>query len=91
MTVNKERPNIVSIQLSRQGKAHLDNACARRGMSIKNLLGRLLDWFVELDMTEQSIVLGQVEAPDVKTLAELLKHRSTPAARPRRSRKAPAR
>jgi hypothetical protein len=68
----RKRPNIVSVHLSPEAKAKLDDVCARRGMSIKMLLGRLITWFVDLDKTEQSIVLGQVEDTDVKKLAELL-------------------
>jgi len=73
--VQKKRPNIVSVHLSPQGKARLDKACADRGMTIKSLLGRLIGWFVELDKTEQSIVLGQLEQADLTTVAELLVHR----------------
>ena len=74
----KQRPNIVSVHLSPEAKGKLDDVCEKRGMSIKMLLGRLIVWFVELDRTEQSIVLGQVEDQDVKHLAELLLTR-TPA------------
>lgn len=72
----KKRPNIVSVQLSPQGKAALDKACNDRGMTIKSLLGRLLDWFVEQDKTGQAIVLGQVEARDVTSVADLVRRRS---------------
>jgi len=72
----KKRPNIVSVQLSPQGKAALDKACNDRGMTIKSLLGRLLDWFVEQDKTSQAIVLGQVEARDVTSVADLVRRRS---------------
>jgi hypothetical protein len=72
----KQHLNIVSVQLSPEGKAKLDEVCAKRGMSIKSLLGRLICWFVELDRTEQSIVLGQVEPADVKSLAHLLIQRA---------------
>jgi len=68
----RKRPNIVSVHLSPEAKRKLDEVCARRGMSIKMLLGRLITWFVDLDKTEQSIVLGQVEDADVKDLAEML-------------------
>ena len=44
-------------------------------MTIKALLGRLIEWFVELDKTEQSIVLKQVEVADVNDLAALLQRR----------------
>jgi predicted transcriptional regulator len=71
----KQRPNIVSVHLSPEAKQRLDDVCEKRGMSIKMLLGRLIVWFVDLDRTEQSIVLGQVEDQDVKHLAELLMSR----------------
>jgi hypothetical protein len=80
MKASKQRPNIVSVHLSPEAKAGLDNVCANRGMSIKTLLGRLICWFVELDRTEQSIVLGQVEEADVKSLAQMISQR---ARRPR--------
>jgi hypothetical protein len=41
-------------------------------MTIKRLLGRLIEWFVDLDKTEQSIVLGLVEEEDIKGLAEMV-------------------
>ncbi|MFQ5806659.1 MAG: hypothetical protein ACE5I3_09435 [Phycisphaerae bacterium] len=44
-------------------------------MTIKSLLGRLIEWFNSMNKTEQSIVLGQVEQTDVQALAELLVHR----------------
>lgn len=68
----RKRPNIVSVHLSPEAKGQLDDVCDRRGMTIKTLLGRLICWFVELDRTEQSIVLGQVEDVDVRQLAELI-------------------
>jgi hypothetical protein len=71
----RKRPNIVSVHLSPEAKGQLDDVCDRRGMTIKTLLGRLICWFVELDKTEQSIVLGQVEDVDVKQLAELVLQR----------------
>ncbi len=94
MKTAKKRPNIVSVHLSPQAKTRLDEACAQRGMSIKMLLGRLICWFVELDRTEQSIVLGQVEQTDVKSLAEMViqrapKRRSSgPAIKTARNRRA---
>ena len=69
---DRKRPDIVSVHLSPEAKAAVNEVCAKRGMSIKMLLGRLITWFVELDRTEQSIVLGQVEDADVKGLADLL-------------------
>ena len=72
----RKRPNIVSVHLSPQGKAALDKACNDRGMTIKSLLGRLIDWFVEQDKTSQAILLGQVEARDVTSVADLVRHRS---------------
>jgi hypothetical protein len=69
------RPNIVSVQLSPEGKQQLDDVCDMRGMTIKSLLGRLIEWFVSLDRTEQSIVLKQVETSDIRSLADLLARR----------------
>ena len=71
----KARPNIVSVHLSPEAKQDLDSVCHARGMTIKTLLGRLIEWFVTLDMTEQSIVLGQVEQSDMKPLSDLVRAR----------------
>lgn len=71
----KVKPNIVSVHLSPEAKGDLDRVCDYRGMTIKSLLGRLITWFVALDRTEQSIVLGQVEQADIKDLAELITRR----------------
>jgi hypothetical protein len=70
-----KKPNIVSVHLSPEAKDNLDRVCHMRGMTIKSLLGRLIEWFVELDKTEQSIVLQQVDLDDVKGLAELVLRR----------------
>ncbi|HUU95946.1 MAG TPA: hypothetical protein VM487_09400 [Phycisphaerae bacterium] len=75
MAQQKKKPTIVSVYLTPQGKAKLDKVCADRGMTIKAVLCRLLDCFVALDRTEQAIVLGQVEARHVRTLADLIGRR----------------
>lgn len=72
MKREKLRPDIVSVHLSPESKARLDDVCFKRGMTIKRLLGRLIEWFVDLDKTEQSIVLGLVEEEDIKGLAEMV-------------------
>jgi hypothetical protein len=71
----RKRPDIFSVHLSPQSKAKLDTVCEARGMTIKALLGRLIEWFVSLDRTEQSIVLGQVEPGDMRALARLIARR----------------
>lgn len=71
----RKRQNIVSVQLSEEAKNDLDNVSDARGMTIKMLMGKLIGWFVTLDRTEQSIVLGQVEAQDMKSLAQLVLER----------------
>ena len=68
---------LVSITLSSDSKGQLDAICDQRG-----LLGRLIDWFSALDRTEQSIIMGQVEAADTKALADiLLKRKATSSGR----------
>jgi hypothetical protein len=71
----KKRPDIVSMHLSPEARARLNQVCASRGMTIKMFLGRLLTWFVDLDRTEQSVVLGQVEDRDVMGLSEMIARR----------------
>jgi len=73
----KKRPDIVSVHLSPESKGRLDDVCLKRGMTIKRLLGHLIEWFVALDKTEQSIVLGLVEDVDVKGLADMVIVRRT--------------
>jgi hypothetical protein len=75
MRAQKKKPDIVSVHLAPQSKAALDHACHERGMTIKALLGRLIEWFNSINKTEQSIVLGQVERSDIRALAELLARR----------------
>lgn len=72
-----QTPIIVSVQLAAIAKQQLDDVCDKRGMTIKTLLGRLIEWFVNIDKTEQSIVLNQVESTDIKSLAELVLSRRT--------------
>ncbi|RMF85690.1 MAG: hypothetical protein D6744_01050 [Planctomycetota bacterium] len=81
MKRQKKKPNIVSVQLSPEAKADLDAVCEARGMTIKTLLGRLIEWFVAMDKTEQSIVLRQVEDADIVGLAELIKKRRNGASK----------
>jgi len=81
MKAQKKRPNIVSVHLAPESKTALDRACKERGMTIKSLLGRLIEWFNSIDKTEQSIVLGQVESADVEQLARLLSRRRSVGAR----------
>lgn len=73
----RKRQNIVSVQLSDDAKLQLDTVSEARGMTIKMLMGKLITWFVTLDRTEQSIVLGQVESDDVKSLAQLVLQRQS--------------
>ena len=67
---------IVSISLTPAEKDKFDAITDQRGMTIKSLLGRLIDWFAERDTTEQAMILGQVEARDVKKLAEMVGKRA---------------
>ena len=76
MAAQQRKPNIVSVHLSPEAKAALDHACRQRGMTIKSLLGRLIEWFNTLDKTEQSIVLGQVEEHDAQALAQMILKRN---------------
>ncbi len=71
----KKRPDAISVFLSPQAKAQLNQVCEQRDVSIKRLLGQLITWFVDLDRTEQSVVLGQVEDRDVIGLSEMIARR----------------
>lgn len=81
-----KRPNIVSVQLAPEGKERLDAVCDARGMTIKSILGRLIEWFCELDRTEQSIVLGQLAEVDIRTVTDLIRRRKGIAPVPLASR-----
>ena len=78
----KKRPNLVSVNLSPKAKTQLDRVCEERGMSIKMFLGRLTEWFLDLNTTEQSIVLGHVEDEDVTGLAEMIVRRKQRSEKP---------
>jgi len=67
--------DIVSAHLSDQAKRDLDTVCAARGMTIKGLMGRLIEWFIMMDDSERAIMLGQVEEIDVRALAEIVSAR----------------
>ncbi len=71
----KKRLDAISVFLSPQAKAQLNQVCESRGMSIKTFLGQLIEWFLDLNMTEQSIVLEHVEDEDVIGLSEMIAHR----------------
>ena len=77
----QKRSGIVSMQLSDEAKGMLDQICETRGMTIKSLLGRLIVWFNNLDRTEQSIVLGQVDPNDLRPLAEMVIQRKAARAK----------
>jgi hypothetical protein len=72
----KKHLNIVSVSLPPEFKQKLDELSDDRGMTIKSILGRIIAWFAELDRTEQSYVLGQIENADEKPLADLLRSKS---------------
>jgi hypothetical protein len=92
MKAQKKKPNIVSVHLAPEAKAALDQACQERGMTIKSLLGRLIEWFNSMNRTEQSIVLGQVEQADVQAITQLLASRhGKNAARKKTTRRARSR
>jgi hypothetical protein len=71
----KKRPNVASVYLSPAAKAQLDQVCESRGASIKALLGQLVERFLDLNVTEQSIVLGHVEQEDATGPAEMILRR----------------
>lgn len=73
--LKKANPIIVSTGLTPEGQQRLDATCDQRGMTIESLLGRLIDWLAQLDRTEQSIVLGQVEESDMPDMLDLARCR----------------
>jgi hypothetical protein len=78
----KKRPDVVSVNLSPQAKAQLNQVCEQRGMSIKMFLGRVIEWFLDLNITEQSIVLEHVEDEDVIGLSEMISRRKGRSKKP---------
>lgn len=71
----KKTPNIVSVMLPPRSKEDLDRHCDERGMTIKSLLGRLINWFVACDKTEQALMLGQLNPEDANSVADLVRRR----------------
>lgn len=70
---------IVSVQLDAKAKQQLDTSCDERGMTIKSLLGRLIEWFGKCDKTDQAVVLGQLESSDAAKLQSAIRGKTKPA------------
>jgi hypothetical protein len=66
-----KKPVIVSVDMPPKDKQALDRICDIRGMTIKSVLGRLIDWFGALDKTDQAVILGQIETRDIKGLSRV--------------------
>lgn len=71
----KKKPVIVSVDMPPQDKQGLDGICDNRGMTIKAVLGRLIDWFAALDKTDQAVILGQIETQDIKGLSRGIRNK----------------
>lgn len=53
-----------AITLFDETEAKLRAVCARREMSMRGLMSKLVEWFVTLDATEQALILDQVAEED---------------------------
>lgn len=71
----KVKINIVSISLAPKTRDAFLSICDQRGMTIKMALSRMVGWFSKLDLTEQALVLGQVDPGDEGGLVGILKRR----------------
>lgn len=68
--MSRLRQNI-NIELAEGAKEQLEQVRARNGMTQKELVARLINWFSGQDHVVQQIILGQIPsevAPDVATL-----------------------
>ena len=53
-------------------KAKLEDVCRRKLSSQQDVIDRLVSWFVDLDETLQSLILGQIGPRDRVTVLEMV-------------------
>lgn len=77
----------VNIELAGESKDRLETVRAFNGMTQKELVARLVEWFCRQDRVTQQVILGQIPpevAPDVAVLLlKRLAEERTPAERHR--------
>lgn len=71
-----EQRNVV-LAISADGKQALDAAAASHGMTLKELLSRLVRYFLAMDKSERAIMVGQVNPEDESSFARLIVRRQS--------------
>ena len=92
--MSKFRQNI-NIELAEGSKNQLEIVRNRTGMTQKELVGRIINWFSQQDRTVQQIILGQIPQDIAVDVAKLMlekmaRESRAEAAHPRESRRAVA-
>ena len=85
--MSKFRQNI-NIELGEGTKNQLEIVRDRTGMTQKELVGRIINWFAQQDRTVQQIILGQIPQEIAVDVAKLMLERM---AREERTEPAPLR
>ena len=85
--VSRLRQNI-NIELADGAKEQLETVRARNGMTQKELVARLINWFAQQDQVVQQIILGQIPAQVAPDVAKLLLERIADEAPSRRDQAA---
>lgn len=85
--VSRLRQNI-NIELADGAKEQLETVRSRNGMTQKELVARLINWFASQDQVVQQIILGQIPAQVAPDVAKLLLERIADEAPTRREQAA---
>ena len=63
------------IRVTQDLKGKLENVCRRKLSSQQDVIETLVEWFVELDETLQSVILGQIGPRDEATMLKMVLQR----------------
>jgi hypothetical protein len=63
------------IRVTQDLKAKLENVCRRKLSSQQDVIETLVEWFVDLDETLQSVILGQIGPRDEATMLKMVLQR----------------
>ncbi len=72
--MSRLRQNI-NIELADGAKKQLEHVRSRNGMTQKELVARLINWFSQQDQVVQQIILGQIPAQVAPDVARLMLER----------------
>lgn len=64
--------NAVTVFLTDEAKTALDAAVERTGMTYRSFVSKAMEWFVNQDITSQSMALGLIDQKHMKSIAEMI-------------------